>query len=98
MTADLERLASSLEGHTFTHQGQKYEVVTATATRKHGTDTRVHIHFTVTGSGQATPIGPALDLDAEHAKDLEYVKGALEETVADIVDGRMPPGTGAPLL
>ncbi len=28
MTPDLERLASSLEGHTFTHEGQTYEVVT----------------------------------------------------------------------
>jgi hypothetical protein len=100
MATDLENLAS-LEGHTFTHGSQTYEVVTVTATRKTpdeialGADAMIHIHFTITGSGLSEPIGPALDLDPEHATDLEYVKGALEEAVADIVDGTMPPGTGA---
>ena len=97
MTADLERLASSLEGHTFTHQGQTYEVVTATATRKPGADTRVHIHFTVTGSGRSTPLGPVLELDAQHANDLKYVKAALEATVASIVDRKLPPDVRDPL-
>jgi hypothetical protein len=100
MAADLEDLAS-LEGHTFIHEGQTYEVVTVTATRKtleevsRGTDARVHMHFTVTRSGESTPIGPTLELDPDHANDLEYVKAALEDAVAHIVDGKMPPRTGA---
>jgi hypothetical protein len=93
-------VVTSLEGRTFSYKGRQYSVETATATRRHfdeltrSTGAPVEIRFTVTSPEQPAPIGVYLRLSPEHAADLDFVQSALEETVAQIVDGELAPGAG----
>ncbi len=99
MSDNLGGVLASLEGLEFSHAGQSYAVVTATANRDalddvpKGADAPVKFHFTVTSPSRKEPIGVQLRLDAQRATDLAYVRDALEGAVAAIVEGRLPPGT-----
>jgi hypothetical protein len=98
--ADELPVVTSLEGRTFSYKDKQYSIETATATRRHfdeltrGTDAPVEVRFTVTSADRSAPIGVYLRLSPEHAIDLNYVQSALEETVAQIVDGKLPRGVG----
>ncbi len=90
--ADILDSLAELEGHEFTHAGQTYSVVTVTANRNvdeasKATDAPVLLHFTVTTDARPAPIGLQLRVSPEHASDVAYVRQALENTVAAIVDG-----------
>lgn len=99
MSDNLGAVLASLEGHEFSHAGQSYAVVTATANRDaldelaKAADAPVTFHFTVTSPLRKEPIGVQLRLDAQRATDLAYVRDALEGSVVAIVEGRLPPGT-----
>jgi hypothetical protein len=88
---------TSLEGHAFSYKERQYSIETATATRRQfdevtrGTGAPVDLHFTVTSPGNAKPIGVLLHLSPENAADLGFVRSALEDAVAKIVDGKTPP-------
>jgi hypothetical protein len=88
----------ALEGHEFSHEGSQYTVVTVTATRGHldeltqRSDAPVDFHFTVTSADGPQPIGVHLHLSRDNAADLEFVRDELEDAVAKIVSGRLPPG------
>jgi hypothetical protein len=98
--ADELPVVTSLEGRTFSYKERQYSIETATATRRHfdefthETGAPVEMRFTVTSPERPAPIGVYLRLSPENAADLGFVQSALEETVAQIVDGKLPPGTG----
>jgi hypothetical protein len=97
MTDELP-VMTSLEGRTFSYKDKQYSIETATATRRHfdestrGIDAPVEVRFTVTSADRSAPIGVHLRVSPEHAADLNFVQSALEETVAQIVDGKLPHG------
>ena len=89
--ADILDSLAELEGHEFTHAGHTYSVVTVTANRNvdeasRATDAPVLLHFTVTTDARPAPIGVQLRVSPAHASDIAYVRQALENTVASIVD------------
>jgi hypothetical protein len=91
--ADILDSLAELEGHEFTHAGHTYSVVTVTANRNVDqgsgpTDAPVLLHFTVTTDARPAPIGLQLRVNPAHAGDIAYVRQALENTVASIVDSR----------
>ena len=101
--ADELPIMTSLEGRTFSYNDKEYSIETATATRRHfdestrGTDAPVEVRFTVTSTDRSAPIGVYLRLSPEHAADLSFLQAALEDTVAQIVDGKLLPGVGESL-
>jgi hypothetical protein len=94
--ADELPVMTSLEGRTFSYKDKQYSIETATATRHHsdestgGAGAPVEVRFTVTSPDYSAPIGVYLRLSPERAADLSFVQSALEETVAQIVDGKLP--------
>ena len=90
---------TSLEGHTFVHNGQPYTVVIATATRRPiaagatAAAAPVHLDVTVTTPARPAPIGVGLDLDSQKANDPAFVRAALEQSLGDLMDHRHPPAS-----
>ena len=91
--ADILDSLPELEGHEFTRAGHTYSVVTVTANRNadevsRSTDAPVLLHFTVSTDARPAPIGLQLRVSPAHASDIAYVRQALENAIASIVDSQ----------